>query len=77
MKGDTDKRTFWFHNSKRLRAAGIGSPLKDHSRIWKCSRQDVLKALKAGDASSKDFIAVTGFNVWPKGMTIGKFSNGE
>ena len=73
VKGDTEKRTFWFHNSKRLRVAGIGSPLGEHSGIWKCSRQDVCKALKAGDASAKDFIAVTGFNVWPKGMTIGKF----
>jgi putative AlgH/UPF0301 family transcriptional regulator len=72
VKGDSEKRTFWFHCSARLRDLGVGSPLGEHDGIWKCSRQDVCRALHAGEASEKDFIAVTGFNVWPKGLNIGK-----
>lgn len=57
----------WLHCHPVLRAAEIGSPIgarKDG--IWKCTAEDVIKAVGRDIATPEDFIVVTGICAWSK-----------
>mmetsp|Transcript_13801 Transcript_13801/g.18889 ORF Transcript_13801/g.18889 Transcript_13801/m.18889 type:complete len:720 (-) Transcript_13801:156-2315(-) len=68
IKGQVGKPSFWLHYSKTLRDAKIGSPVGDQNddAIWSCTEEQVESAIRAGLATSQDFMVVSGFSVWGK-----------
>jgi putative AlgH/UPF0301 family transcriptional regulator len=72
---------FWLHDSKKLKAAGIGVPVIKFSDnfpnlghatgpsscVYVCQQEDVRRAIESGEASPEDFLLVKGFCAWDKG----------
>jgi putative AlgH/UPF0301 family transcriptional regulator len=58
----------WLHCSRVLREANIGTPVgsRQTNGMWKCSNQEVVKAVSTGLAGADDFLAVSGVHLWPK-----------
>jgi putative AlgH/UPF0301 family transcriptional regulator len=58
----------WLHCSSVLREANIGIQVgfRQAQGIWKCSIQEVVKAVTSGLAKAEDFLAVSGVHIWPK-----------
>jgi putative AlgH/UPF0301 family transcriptional regulator len=57
----------WLHCNPVLRAAEVGSPVgPKKDGIWKCSAEDVIKAIGRDIATPEDFIVVTGVCAWSK-----------
>jgi len=63
-----EESLLWIHCSKALRKANIGHPVGDYQSngIWKCTTEDVMKAVGQGIAPPEEFIVVSGVSVWPK-----------
>lgn len=63
-----EESLLWLHCSETLRRAKIGSPVGDHESngIWKCTAQDVMKAVGQHMAQPEEFLVVSGVSVWPK-----------
>mmetsp|Transcript_8976 Transcript_8976/g.19393 ORF Transcript_8976/g.19393 Transcript_8976/m.19393 type:complete len:699 (-) Transcript_8976:1267-3363(-) len=74
-----EQALLWIHYSKALRKANIGHPIGDHNKngIWKCTTEDVMKAVGQGIASPEEFIAVSGVSVWPKQEGVEQGIQGE
>jgi putative AlgH/UPF0301 family transcriptional regulator len=75
IKGQTSS-IMWFHNSPKLKALNIGTPVCDVSTnkiqvgdgvLWKCTQEDATTAISKGFATPFDFILVSGVCVWTKG----------
>jgi len=62
---DFDIPTVFLHSDESLRDAGLGVPI-GKSRLFKCTKEQVIKILKSGLLSESDIIAVQGFSVWTK-----------
>lgn len=58
----------WIHNSNVLRESSIGNPINDQQKngIWKCTTNDVMKAVGQGIVSPEDFLAISGVSIWVK-----------
>jgi putative AlgH/UPF0301 family transcriptional regulator len=58
----------WLHCSAALRDANIGSPVGPYqsSGIYKCTVNDVMKAVASKLAEPYEFICISGVSVWPK-----------
>jgi hypothetical protein len=58
----------WLHCSEALRNANIGSPVGLHqaSGIYKCTVNDVIKAVASQLAKPYEFLCISGVSVWPK-----------
>jgi len=64
----------WLHNSPVLRNANVGTPVgSDRAGIWKCTPDEVSKAIGQGLGVPEEFLVVTGVTVWSKD---GRFSEG-
>eukprot|EP00536_Pseudo-nitzschia_multiseries_P017146 jgi/Psemu1/223926/e_gw1.1400.7.1 len=63
-----EESLLWIHCSKALRKANIGHPIGDResSGIWKCTTEDVMKAVGQGIAPPEEFLVVSGVSIWPK-----------
>jgi putative AlgH/UPF0301 family transcriptional regulator len=62
------EQLLWLHSSDVLREANIGSPVGEATRgIWKCTAEDVTRAISRGLARPEEFFVVTGVSVWAKG----------
>ena len=62
---DVPTSTVFLHSSDSLRNAGVGAPV-GKSRLFKCTEEEVTKALKSGLAEVDDIMAIQGFSVWTK-----------
>ena len=62
---DTDVPTVFLHSDESLRDAGIGIPV-GKSRLFTCTKEEVIKVLKSGRLTVDDIMAVQGFSVWTK-----------
>ncbi|KAL7529746.1 hypothetical protein ACHAXR_003134 [Thalassiosira sp. AJA248-18] len=62
---DLDVPTVFLHSNDSLRDAGIGTPI-GKSRLFRSTREEVMKALKSGLATVDDIVVVQGFSVWTK-----------
>ena len=63
-----EEALLWLHCSQTLRQMKIGSPVgapQEHG-IWKCTGNDVTKAIGAGYADPAEFVAISGVSVWEK-----------
>ena len=60
-----DAPTVFLHSVESLRDAGIGTPI-GKSKLFKCTKDEVIKVLQNNLASVDDFMAVQGFSVWTK-----------
>ena len=57
----------WFHCSLKLRATGLGTPIGPaNPNIWKCTVEDVARAISHGLATADDFLVVIGTTCWEK-----------
>lgn len=58
----------WLHCNAALREAKIGNPVGAHrsNGIYKCTANDVMKAVASGLADPYEFVCVSGVSVWPK-----------
>ncbi|VEU43008.1 unnamed protein product [Pseudo-nitzschia multistriata] len=63
-----EESLLWIHRSEALRKASIGHPVgnEESNGIWKCTTEDVMKAVGQGIAPPEDFIVVSGVSIWPK-----------
>jgi len=63
-----EESLLWIHCSDILRKSSIGSPIGIHQMngIWKCTTDDVMKAVGKGIAKPEEFLVVSGVSVWPK-----------
>jgi putative AlgH/UPF0301 family transcriptional regulator len=63
-----EESLLWLHCNEALRKANIGSPVGAHEEngIWKCTAQDVMKAVGQHIAQPEEFIVISGVSVWPK-----------
>jgi putative AlgH/UPF0301 family transcriptional regulator len=62
----------WLHNSPVLRQAKIGSPIgPELDGLFKCTADDVTKAMKMGLGTPDEFCVVTGVSVWLQGIQGG------
>jgi putative AlgH/UPF0301 family transcriptional regulator len=91
--GEEDPHYFWFHDSKTLKAEGIGVHISfsndhpertnDPSCIYVCELEDVHEAIVQGLARENDFFLVRGFCAWEKedngsaGGVTGEILNGN
>eukprot|EP00978_Attheya_sp_CCMP212_P011045 scaffold26962_cov48-Attheya_sp.AAC.2 len=77
IKQRSEKPMIFLHNSQRLRDSNIGMPVNQHydededyssseTGLWKCTREQVIQALRSDLALPYDFMAVSGFCVWEK-----------
>mmetsp|Transcript_4553 Transcript_4553/g.6564 ORF Transcript_4553/g.6564 Transcript_4553/m.6564 type:complete len:697 (+) Transcript_4553:60-2150(+) len=69
----------WIHCKELLRQAKIGHPIggDEKNGIWKCTAEDVTKAIAQGLARPEEFLVVSGVSVWPKMEGIGHGMQGE
>ncbi|GKY99714.1 hypothetical protein MPSEU_000925400 [Mayamaea pseudoterrestris] len=57
----------WVHRSESLRSMGVGAPIGPaETGIWKCTNEEVTKAISHGVASADEFFVITGVSVWTK-----------
>ncbi|KAL3806066.1 hypothetical protein ACHAXA_011708 [Cyclostephanos tholiformis] len=57
--------TIYLHATETLRDAGVGVSI-GKSRIFKCTKEEVVKALKSGLGTIDDFMVVQGASIWTK-----------
>lgn len=57
--------TIFLHSSKALKEAGIGAPV-GKSRLFRCTREEVVKALNFNLATAEDIMVVQGSSIWTK-----------
>ena len=90
---EDDPHYFWFHDSEKLKAEGIGvhvsfsndrpETASDPSCIYVCELEDVHEAIEQGLARENDFLLVRGFCAWEKedngsaGGVTGEILNGN
>ncbi len=55
----------WLHYNEALHQANIGSPVSDYEKngIWKCTAQDVMKALGQHMAQPEEYLVISGVSV--------------
>jgi len=63
-----EESLLWIHCSEHLRERNIGTPVGDSQKngIWKCTTNDVMKAVGEGIVSPEEFLVVSGLSIWPK-----------
>ena len=63
----------WLHNNPSLKNAGIGFELgTNRSGIFRCTVEDVSKAISTNMASPDDFMVISGVAVWAKDNSMPK-----
>ncbi len=64
----SEQSLLWLHYTEALGQANIGSPVgaNEKNGIWKCTAQDVMKALGQHMAQPEEFLVISGVSVWPK-----------
>lgn len=69
----------WIHCNELMREAEIGTPIGTSRKdgIWKCTTDDVKKAIGQGIARPEDFLVLSGVSVWPKIEGAGQGIQGE
>jgi putative AlgH/UPF0301 family transcriptional regulator len=57
----------WLHRSDALKSMGVGSPVGPaDTGIYKCTGEEVTRAIGHGIATAGDFFVITGVSVWTK-----------
>jgi len=62
---DYETPTIFLHSSKSLQEAGFGIPI-GKSKIYRCTREEVIDALDSGVATAEDIMVVQGSSIWRK-----------
>ena len=62
---DYELPTIFLHSSESLQEAGVGVPV-GKSRIYKCTKEEVINVFKLNIATVDDFMAVQGSSMWTK-----------
>lgn len=75
----SEESLLWIHCNEALRKANIGHPIGTQQKngIWKCTTEDVMKAVGQGIAPPEDFLVVSGVSVWPKVEGVEQGIQGE
>ena len=62
---DGEMPTIYLHANESIRDAGVGVPI-GKSRLYKCTKEEVVSALRTGLGAIDDFIVVQGSSIWTK-----------
>ena len=62
---DSEIPTIYLHANESMRNTGVSVPI-GKSRLFKCTKEEVVSALKSGLGAIDDFIVVQGSSIWDK-----------